>query len=69
MHKVVATDSVAQSRCLITEMRSSLKTMQAIIRRSDEKLSSNESKLVADSDVLLAKVDKYILIDMNQSLR
>jgi hypothetical protein len=69
MHKVAATDSVAQSRCLITEMRTSLKTMQAIIRRSGEKMSSNESELVADSDVLLAKVDKYILIDMNQSLR
>jgi hypothetical protein len=69
MHKVVATDSVVESRRLISEMRLSLRTMQAIVRRSNEKLSSDESELVAGSEMLLAKVDRYILNDMNQSLR
>jgi hypothetical protein len=46
-----------------------LRTMQTIIRRSDERLSSNEADLIADSEMLLAKVDRYILNDMNQSLR
>ena len=69
MHKIVSTDTVAESRRLISEMRLYLKTMQAIVRRSDEKLSSEESELVAGSEMLLAKVDRYILNDMNQSLR
>ena len=69
MHKIVATDNIVESRRLISEMRLCLKTMQAIVRRSDEKLSSDESELVAGSEMLLAKVDRYILNDMNQSLR
>lgn len=69
MHKIVSTDTIAESRRLISEMRLYLKTMQAIVRRSDEKLSSEESELVAGSEMLLAKVDRYILNDMNQSLR
>lgn len=69
MHKIVSTDTVAESRRLISEMRLFLKTMQAIVRRSDERLSSEESELVAGSEMLLAKVDRYILNDMNQSLR
>lgn len=69
MHKIVSTDTVAESRRLISEMRLYLKTMQTIVRRSDEKLSSEESELVAGSEMLLAKVDRYILNDMNQSLR
>lgn len=69
MHKIVSTDTVAESRRLISEMRLSLRTMQAIVRRSDERLSSEESELVAGSEMLLAKVDRYILNDMNQSLR
>ena len=69
MHKIVATDNIVESRRLISEMRLCLKTMQAIVRRSDEKLSSDESELVAGSEILLAKVDRYILNDMNQSLR
>lgn len=69
MHKIVSTDTIAESRRLISEMRLYLKTMQAIVRRSDERLSSEESELVAGSEMLLAKVDRYILNDMNQSLR
>jgi hypothetical protein len=69
MHKIIPTDNLVASRLLISELRSCLRTMQTIIRRSDERLSSNEADLIADSEMLLAKVDRYILNDMNQSLR
>lgn len=69
MHKILPTDNLVASRRLISELRSCLRTMQTIIRRSDERLSSDESDLIAESEMLLAKVDRYILNDMNQSLR
>lgn len=69
MHKILPTDNLVASRLLISELRSCMRTMQTIIRRSDVRLSSDESDLMAESEMLLAKVDRYILNDMNQSLR
>ena len=53
---------------LLTLRASSVK-LRGIIANSDGKISETESLSVAEFDKILAIVDKYILIDMNKSVR
>jgi hypothetical protein len=53
---------------LLTLRASSVK-LRGIIANLDGKISETESLSVAEFDKILAIVDKYILIDMNKSVR
>lgn len=50
-------------------LRASAVKLRGIIANSDGKISETESLSVAEFDKILAIVDKYILIDMNKSVR
>lgn len=50
-------------------LRASAVKLRGIITNTDSRLSEKESLSVREFDEVLAVVDKYILIDMNKSVR
>ena len=67
--KVQTTATLNGAGDKMISLRASAVKLRDIIRNSDIRLTESESLSVREFDEVLAVVDKYILIDMNKSIR